>query len=245
MSRRQIRSYADVVPEERETLGKRTMEEAVNKLNRLAQNTASTMTEYNTSREATIAMLFADEDINKSRAVRDIVKPDYLQKTYTVAPNVTLSIDYNDAMTVPIMPERLAINPQRIGPLHKVLAEIRVIHEQYEEVKALLRWFNRTATPGAIRFYWPSILKICGNAPAFVDLQGVPSRYQEPPGISDRLQMIRDTATIIAASAMLPSMARPRQRSHLWITFGSYTYTRPDDFAGAVVFLTDSAVYNL
>lgn len=227
--------------DERSSIGDGYVDEAVAKLNLTCGAAVATMTRYTQSREETLPMLFRDDDLAKLEAVLGMVDPSMNQEGYIVQPDVILTVSYAGAKVPTIERGRLYLQPDRIAPLLSYIAEVKAIHDKFEEVKAVLRWFNRNATPGAIRYYWPTALELCRKAPAFDALQEVPTRYHNPPKISSWLQPIKDAAATVAGSLLLPGDARPRIRDKMWLTFATTTV----HLANEVFYATDQMVYYL
>lgn len=206
---------------ERQTLGDSLMDEALAKLQRTAQATAATMTKYECTRERTLPMLFRDDDLAKLRQVLGMVDTRSDSKDYTIQPNVSLTIDYKGAMVPAIEADRLYLQADRITPLLSYIAAVKAVHDRFEEVKGVLRWLNRKATPAAIRYYWPSAMKLVPKSPIWADLQEVPSRYTTPDNISDWLQSLKDAAATVAGSLLLPDTAKANPVSQMKLTFAS------------------------
>lgn len=232
-----VRRY--LPPDTKSSIGEQYVIDAVAALKRTQQTAAAVMTSYDFSREQTLRMLFEDDTIDKMQAVRGMVEPDSPQGAYDVGVDVELTIDYKGARLPTITPNMLQINPQRAEPLMAYIAQVRAIHEQYETVKGVLRWLNRNATIGAIRYYWPSALQLCPTSPAFKDMQHVPTRFVTPAGISQWMQAIKDSAATVAGSLLLPATATPRPRGQMWLSFDSYTIT----FDQGANFRTDQVHY--
>lgn len=230
--------------DDRASLGDAHVNEAIAGINRLQQKAAAVMVHYNVSREATLPMLFHDTDLAKLGQVRGMVKTDSNHKNYELG-QARLTIDFTEALVPAIEPECLFIQPARIKPLFDAINTIKAVHLQYEEVKAVLRWLNRNATPGAVRFYFPTAMKLVPTSPIWRDLQEVPSRYTIPPDIATWTQSLKDAANTVAASAMLPSDIEGRKREKLWLTFkGEGVHLDMTD-PNKVHYQTDQIVYNL
>ena len=88
-----------------------------------------------------------------------------------------------------------------IFKLGVTLAELRM---KWVRVAALVRWFDKVATPGAARNLWPTLGVL---APEHEGLReaNVGTYYVDPPGYSLWLPAIRETATTVAAALMLPT----------------------------------------
>lgn len=219
--RRQIGVLTPQRNDERSSIGDLHVSNAGDALNRTCAATIAEMTSYGRTREQTLPMLFRDDDLDKLKAVRGMVKTSGDTRGYQIQPSVTLFIDYEEALLPAIEAGRLYIQPDRVGPLLTYIAEVKAIHDRFEEVKGVLRYLNRNATPGAIRYYWPAALKLCPNTTAFADLVEVPSRYTIPPKIGDWMQSLKDAAATVTGSLMLPQTATPRTRNTMWLTFSS------------------------
>lgn len=233
--------------DERASLGDIHVDKAIGDLNQLQQRAVTLMTRYNVSRESTLPMLFRDDDLEKMKQVRGMVRAQSSIQAYQVQPDVKLGINFKDALLPTIEPERLYIQPHRFDQLVTFIAEVRAVHLQYEEVKAVLRMLNRHATPGAIRFYWPTAMKLVKDSPIWKDLQEVPSRFSQPPNLSDWLQSFKDSANTMAAAAMMPEGIQRRTNTMMWLEFAacpvgvrsSYIV----DHANVPLYHTDSITY--
>lgn len=233
------------VSEMRNSLGAPHLDAAIHKINGLQQRAVTCMVHYPVSIDDTIRMFVSDEDYAVAKAAKGVVHTPYSMHVYEIADQCALSVDYDDAALHPILSERFCPHLDRLQPLLKVIEEIRQIYWNFEEVKACLRWLNITATPGAIRYYWPPILKLAGESPAFKDLQEVPTRYSQPFHIGARLQMLRDTATTMAGAELLPPDIKARPRNQMYLTFKSVIVQRDNDPSGEAKFKTDSILFNL
>lgn len=228
---------------ERSSLGDAHVDAAITEITKLAQRAVATMTHYELTRESTLPMLFRDDDIAKLQAVRGMVQAHAATMSYMLQPSVFLFISYEDAQVPTIERDRLYIQPGRVGPLLNFVAAVKAVHDRYEEVKGVLRWLNRNATPGAIRFYWPTAMKLTPKSLIWADLREVPSRYSVPPNISGWLQPLRDAAATMAGAAMLPATAAERPRETMWLSFHSCP-VKLDGNAGST-YNTDHMIYNL
>lgn len=217
MGRRRV--FGTRGPEERASLGDVHVENAVSEINRICQKTAAVMAHYNHTREHTLPMLFRDEDLAKLEAVRGMVDCLSSAEHYVIHPDTLLGISYLEAKVPTIAPRTLEMQPGRLAPLQAFVAEAEAIYLKFEEVKAVLKWLNRNATPGAIRYFFPTAMKLCPDSPIWRDLQEVPDRYNTPAGITSWLQAIKNAANTMAAAALLPSDAQARVRKQMWLTF--------------------------
>ena len=203
----------------RSSLGDGYVETACNTINRQMARTANMMVEYSPSCEDVLPMLFLDDTLAKLKAVLGMVDPSTSYKYYRITPHVSLRIYFDGAAVPTIEPEHVHVQPFRAEPLLKAIEEIRAIYIQYERVKHTLRWFNRNATPGAIRHYWPAVLQLCPDSPALKDLKATPARFASPPKIGQMLPLIRETASTMSMATLLPADAAPRKHDKLQLTF--------------------------
>lgn len=226
-------------PAPRSSIGDSHVDAAIKTLTTLSRRSAAAMTSYTHSIEGTVAMLFDPDTIDRARAARGIIEPLGKVVTYPIH-SAHLTVDYAGERTPPIMEEKLSLQPSAT-PLLQFIKDVREIYLKFEEVKAVLRWLNRNATPGAIRFYFPTAMKLCPNAPVWRDLQEVPSRYIEPVGVGDWIQSIKDATATIAASALLPGDVRQRENRGLRLTFNNRTVQLTD----RTTYDTDQVSYNI
>jgi hypothetical protein len=213
----------------------------VTKLNSACQKTIVVMTHYQHTREATLPMLFDDDVIDKLQAVRGMVKASESTKYYEVLPGVNLHINYEDARLPSIEQKMLRVNHSRAQPLLEHIAAVKAVHDQFEEVKGVLRYCNRNCTPGAIRYNFPQAIALCPTAPALRDLDGVPTRHTNPTNIGDWVQAIKDATATLAQVAMLPDDIATRDKKLLWLTFPKKTV----QLGATTSYETDLMTYNL
>lgn len=243
MSRRHHLKHISASRDARASIGDGHVDVALGQLKRTAQIAAGVMARYACTRETTLSMLFADDTIAKLKQVRGMVTTLGHIRAYTVVPGVDLHINYDGAMVPAVDDKMLALNQNasRLPPLLAYIAEVKAVHDRFEEVKAVLKWFNRNATPGAVRYYWPAAMKLCPNSRAWDGLQDVPSRYTTPEDIGDWIQPIKDAAATVAGSAMLPSDAVPREQGNMWLTFKLRTVKLSEHSS----YETDTMVYHI
>lgn len=242
MSRRSHTRHVSTQPGERASIGDAWVNEAVANINRMCQKAMAVMTDYHHTREATLQMLFRDEDREAMARVRGMVAPKWDILHYEIEPGVQLHIDYTGALVPAIEPSQLSIYLDRAEPLFRHIDAARAVHNRYEEIKGVLRWLNRNATPGAVRYLWPSAIKLCPNAPIWRDLMDVPARYNVPLGVSGWTQAFKDSANTLAQTALLPDDATQRPRQNMWLAFSSRE-VRTDIDRG--FYDTDLMIYNL
>jgi hypothetical protein len=167
--------------------------------------------------------LFRDEDVAKLTAVHGLLSYERETETYDLRPrlngHITIEADYMPAPSK----EALYWQSERAGSLASAVATLNELHVKWGAVKHLLRWFNRNATPGAVRANWPSVLTLCSDSPSLRELQHAPTRYTNPQELSSLLPLIRSTATTVAAMAMIPGDAQPRLRGTVRVTLPQRT----------------------
>lgn len=242
MSRRN-RGSRNWAPELRSSLGDSHVDEAVKDLSMMCAKTIATMTNYELSREQTLPMLFRDEDLRKAREANHLVDTSSNVKAYDIDHDVQLYVNYRDGNCPALEIGALYLQPQRMGPLINHIAAVRAVHARFEEVKGVLRWLNRNATPGAIRFYWPTALKLCPRSQPMLELQHVPTRYSNPPNLGDWMQALKDTASTVAGAQMLPATAVPKGKGTMWLTFAQKTVDV--DAGNFQHYTTDAMTYHL
>lgn len=246
MGRNQYRHISRPITGQRASLGDGPMESAIARLKQVQQKAVATMTSYHGSRRGVIDLLFDPDTIRRANDARDIIRPMSNTISYDMGCDTLLSIDYTGEITPAIQPEHLKLQPGYVSLVNKFVTEVASVHMQYEEIKAVVRWLNRNATPGAIRYLFPQAMKLVPDSPVWKDLQAVPSRYSQPDGIATWTQPIKDAANTFAAMALLPeeAKARPRERG-MWLTFkASKVHLDHVNDPYAVHYMTDEIIYN-
>lgn len=211
---------------QRSSIGDTYVEDACKALDRAAQIEANIFVTDAFTPEQVISMIIPDDIVQRAKDAFGIVRPAYGEREYNcwAEMSVTVAHQHNEATRLlPIEPEHMRIYNDRFAPLHEAAATINAIWLKYQEVRWLLRWFNRNATPGAVRNYWPSVLTLCPKSPS-IEAEG-PSRYSTPNGIGQLLPLIRSTSTTVATMQMLPSDAEPRPRSTVRLTCKGHSLT--------------------
>lgn len=231
---------------ERASIGDVHVENAVAKLRVLSQRTVAARVKRQFTTNQIVHMMFEPDTIRRATEARGVV-----DERFTSSESYPLSNQrYGNGATLYISYEHepmLAIKAEcyryyaRQEPFLQFFDEVYAIYRKFEEVVALLRWLNRNATPGAVRYYFPPAMKLTPAAPIWTELQEVPSRYNEPGGISDWIQTIKDAANTVAASALLPADVKPAQATGMTLTFGSTAVVLSDRTS----YVTNSVTYQI
>lgn len=231
------RTYGDVQPS---ALGDSHVIAAIEAIDKLCQKTMSVMTEYPFTREQTIPMLFPPDVLDRAHAAKGLIDPISNIVGYSVR-DAYLYLDYTGSHWPAIRAGDATELQPNAAPLLAFIKQVRTIHLQFEELKGVLRWLNRNATPGAIRYYFPIASALCPQSPSLKALPHVPSRYTQPAGINDWMQSIKDASACYASAQLLPVAAKPRSRERsMWLTFPGEMIR-----CGPVEFHADSTTYNL
>ena len=204
-------------------LGHSWRDAAIATIEQMAQRTYATLYSYTPSVDDTIRMLFTPDTIQKTLNVCGIVEALGSVRQYKLTEQVTLGVNYDKSLMkcLPIQPENMVLQPS-VAPLEAHVDELGAMRAKFAEAKNVVRWLDRYATLGAIRYYFPSVMQLIPQCPAAAQMQVLPSRHKEPDGISDILQPIRDAAATLAAAALLPAEAKIRSNTGLWLTFNTH-----------------------
>ncbi len=239
MGRRHFANLGYKSADQRSSIGDQHVDQAINELNKTQACAVSLMTQYTQTRDATVEMLFDPTQLQRAQNAKGLIEPMSSSETYEVD-GVLLTINFENCY-VPTMWDR-AMNVQvpKVQPLLTYIDEVKRVHRSYEEVKGVLRWLNRNATPGAIRYYWPAAMKLCPTSLIWKDLQEVPTRYSPPPGIADWLQILKDAASTVTSMLMLPSDLAPKPRDKMYMKVPAEKVV-----VGTSHYTTDVTIYNL
>lgn len=203
----------------RSSIGDDVVTGAVNTVMRAFQAEVAMEITQGFDHKDTLRMLFDDDLAAKLHAVRRFVIPQSWTADYRLQEGLTLGTNWKTSL-LPTPSEGVAqLNFSRMERLFTAIDTIRVLRFKYSKVTHLLRWFNRHATPAAVRNYWPSALALTPGSAFARDNVDAPSRYQAPPGIGQLLPLLRETAGTVAAMQMIPSGYKGRDRSEVWLTF--------------------------
>jgi len=238
MSRRSRNQASRFEDGSRQSIGDQYVNAACNALDRACSKEAHMFVRDFNARDV-VAMLFRDEDVAKLTAVHGLLATENRNETYELPPYGAHIAIRTDWMPAPCK-NALSLNNNRVGPLLEAIRTLQQLHRKWGAVKYLLRWFNRNATPGAVRANWPSVLTLCPDAPMLKELQHAPTRYTNPQELSSLLPLIRDTATTVASMQLMSSEAQPRPATNgVWITLCMQTV----NYAETEIFLDSQTFY--
>lgn len=185
-------------------------------------------------------MVFKDDVIAKLKAVHGLLSYEDKDATYDLRPHARGHLMVKTLFRPAASPGGFQWHQDRAGPLKAAVDAIVELHIKWGAVKHLLRWFNRNATPGAVRANWPSVLALCPDAPNLKELQHAPLRYTNPQELSTLLPIIRATASTVASMKLLPGDVSPRLREGVSLVLPALTVT----YEGVDVIL-ESQTFNL
>jgi hypothetical protein len=208
--------YADT--HERASLGDSHVDCALGNINSAQVKSVSLRTKYHLTLAQTLPMFIPDDVLDKVAAAKPFVVDHREISNFVIQAGVKLHCDFGDSPWITVDEAALQENPARIQPLLAYIAQVKAVHDTFEEVKAVLKWLNRNATPGAIRYYWPTAMKLCPDSPAWKGLPEVPTRFSQPANIGEWLQPMRDAAATMAGAAFIPADTATPVRNEMWLT---------------------------
>jgi hypothetical protein len=131
-----------------------------------------------------------------------IVTTSYGRQVIYLAPyNAIINFDQDDYKMARFDPSICQEVPKD-SLLGVALDQIMDISNKYDRVRDVVKWFNKNATVGAARYYWPSM---CALLPAEHDIHSCGGdKFRDIPGVSSMINKFRETAPIVAGAAMLP-----------------------------------------
>jgi hypothetical protein len=100
-------------------------------------------------------------------------------------------------------------------PLLTYITSVCEIHDQFAVARYVLNWFQRNATAGALRHYWPSVLSLLD--PNDHEELGNGGGFREPNFLGVQLPLIRASAVTIASGLMIRT--DPVERELKGLTF--------------------------
>lgn len=91
-------------------------------------------------------------------------------------------------------------HPQHAG-ITRVLSEIAHMHAQFNKVRDVMDWMEQHATPGAARYYCPSMCMLLPTEHPIQQADGI--RYKEPTeNIAPMIPLIREVAAILTSAKL-------------------------------------------
>ena len=101
--------------------------------------------------------------------------------------------------------------------------ETLAIRDKFAKVQWVIDWLNlKQVTPGAARYYWPTILSLLPETHAVHKSDG--QRYREPAGISEVIELMRETSAIVASALILGDVPRPPRHSRVTLVIQSNAF---------------------
>lgn len=130
---------------------------------------------------------------------------------------MTLSVDFHVAgMLTPNSQYLTANGPDTTGIMDTINQTANLV-AQFSKVKKLLTWMDdNRMTPGAARYYWPSILALLPDTHPVYQTDG--QRHRETPGVSEVLDLMRETSAIIASALMVGNGDPPPRQGHVTLS---------------------------
>jgi hypothetical protein len=172
--------------------------------------------------EDVIKWLFPIGVIEKCRAAFPIVKSLYTSN-FSEGPLMipgcnapcTVSLDL-DKLSM-CCPEAGYISILPDASIEAALNDIHAVHLSFEKVRRVVNWLGKHATPGAARYYWPTICSLLPTGHAVFAAAG--ERYKEPSAnAADIVELMRETSGIVA-SALLCNDTTKRDANIFWVSF--------------------------
>lgn len=186
----------------RQSIGDYHVDQACSKLMTAAMREATCLLPEFTRREIA-EMLFPPETILLVEKATLYLKEQYTINSYRLHPAARLSLDFEGTGLQPIASSSVVPQPS-YEKLEKAIAVLMELQRKWMSAADLLRWFNKYATPGAVRAIWPTAMQLCPQSSAWTNLKEAPMRYTDPPDLAVRLPQIREATATVAAMALMP-----------------------------------------
>jgi hypothetical protein len=208
----------------RNTMGRfRTV--AIARCNKLTTDTVNVMTRF---------------DYTVAEVIPWFVKPEYralLEKAYNLAETpsyVTASVpedcdlhfQFQGIEMLTPSPACMIFDKTLGAPLADFIKEVRAIHADWAVVKYVVNWLDKFATPGAIRYYFPSIMAL---APEWDGIsEDTAKRFVDPIGVAKMMPLFRDAASTVASAQLLPAVVPLKNHKGLTLYLDSSVIVRHD-----------------
>lgn len=101
--------------------------------------------------------------------------------------------------------EYIKLPPDMQVVLETWYAGVLEVYREWMVVRHVANWFNRNASIGAMRYYWPCIMSLLPPGRNLDNMhKGTLEKYKEPVGVSKMLPLCRTTATLVTSGQLLP-----------------------------------------
>lgn len=205
---------------ERSSIGDDTVNGAVNRITAAMHAEIAMNVERGFIAMDALHMFFPDDLADQLRAVRHCVTPSSTTGNYPVGgSDIKTHVDWSKSGIPTPSVDAMQPHYDRMDLFHAAIQTVRDARIKYGKVVHLIRWFNRNATPSAVRNYWPSALALVPGSRFAADNAEPPSRYSVPNGIGGLLSLLRETAGTVAGMQLIPSDMKGRARGQVWLTF--------------------------
>lgn len=157
--------------------------------------------------------LFEPQALSVLRAAAKYARDGGGNESYALTETVGARLTLPDTIMVPNSEKQHAVlDPQML----EALREMSAINAKFNEVLHVLDWCNDHLTPGAARYYWPTIMSLADVERFNAE---VPSRFNQPEGIAQIVPHMRNTASTVASALMLGDNVKPESSNKVMLTF--------------------------
>jgi len=204
-------------------------------LNRLEEAVAyqTVLRNYTFSREEIVACVLPPEDIEALRRAECLVETHYSKlvrarfrdsfQTYPVT--VLLNIDGMGLALWRGDACKFQHEAPRAADFLAMTTALSRIRQRFAVVETLVEWFDKNASWGAVRYYWPSACALLPSDHLIHRLDG--TIFREPvASIGAMIPLCRETA-ITVTEAMLCPLDAPTGNSPVSVTIGDRSFNVP------------------
>jgi hypothetical protein len=172
--------------------------------------------------EDVIKWLFSVDVIEKCRAaypiVRNIYKPTFCEGPLMIPgcyAKCTVSLGLDKLSMCCPNTQHISFSPN--AAIAEAINDTYAVYLSFEKVRQVVDWLSKHATPGAARYYWPTICSLLPPEHAVFASTG--ERYKEPSAnAADIVNLMRKTSGIVA-SALLCNDTMKRDADIFQVSF--------------------------
>lgn len=195
-------------PAEKSALSPKARDHVLWQLDKLRDSTITAMVTTDTTRKQIIEFMFSENTRRILREAHGVVDGGSEMVMYELAPHINLRIgEWGAHNMAPPAPEVVEIDHAKASNLLAAVTEISRILDDFASVKTVVKWLDKNASINAFRYYFPSVLSLVPEK------HRVPyelsDRFVEPQGVAEYVPLIRESASIVASSLLLPEKAIP------------------------------------
>ena len=148
------------------------------------------------------------------KAVCGLAKNIYTKQGILLKPYpARVALDLEDVGVYPFA-EEVCVPLPETSPISVAVTGILELNKQYDKAREVVKFFNRKGTPGAARYYWPTMCSLLPAEHAIHKADG--AKFRDIDGVGSMINTFRETSAIVAGSLLFPEIETKRNKVTLY-----------------------------